>query len=476
MNISRYGFGCYRVDISIKQHYAAIYKALTSGINLIDTSANYSDGGSEILVGKVVNDLVTEDKIKRENIIIVTKAGYIQGQNYRHASKLKQEGKPFEEVVEYSDGLWHCIHPEFLVDQLSRQIQRLDQAYADIYLLHNPEYYLQWAKKNKIDLHDARETYYGRIRKAFELLETKVSEGVIKSYGISSNTFAAYSNEYDFTSLEKLIDIANSISVNNNFKTIQLPFNLFEAGAVTIKNQINNTQTVLELASKINLTVLVNRPLNASTSKGLVRLADFKAEPFLEKDFIKQLKLVLLMEEDLINEKLGDDKSDASDFNKVKKFLSIGKLIEENWKFFGSIEHFNDIMYQLIAPRIDFLNNFFEQNIRDDNTKDFFKKYTNECYKLLNFISNYYKLRAGKRSNFINSILNKDLADKFQNLTLSQKAILLISSVNGVSCVLAGMRTEDYVNDVIKILNEEKVQNAKEIIEHISKEIEMADN
>lgn len=146
--------------------------------------------------------------------------------------------------MEVQDKLWHCISPDFLEDQLSRQLQRLNTEYIDSYLLHNPEYFLDHAKENKIELNEAREIYYERIRKSFIYLEEKVAEGKIRTYGISSNTFAVHSEEYNFTSLEKLIDIANSISGKNNFKVIQFPFNLFEAGAITIKNQINNTETI----------------------------------------------------------------------------------------------------------------------------------------------------------------------------------------------------------------------------------------
>jgi aryl-alcohol dehydrogenase-like predicted oxidoreductase len=475
LSFSKIGFGCYRISKRFDEHYKALYKALTNGITLIDTSSNYSDGESEELVGKVMNELIEEGKLKREDITLVTKAGYLQGQNYRLALKLKEEGRPFSEVVEFDDKLWHCISPDFIEDQLNRQLQRLNQNYIDVYLLHNPEYYLSWTKKNNIDKDDAFEIYYDRIRRAFEFLEKKVNEGKINYYGISSNTFASHSNEYDFTSLEEILNIANSISENNHFKVIQFPFNLFEAGAISMKNQINNTETVLELAYKAGLKVLVNRPLNAVTSKGLVRLAEFKAEPFLEKDFIKQMKLVSLMEDDLINEKIADEDLSDDDLNKVKKLLTFGKLVDENWKFFGSIEHFNDTVSQLFAPRIDFLTNFFDEKIDDENIKDFFGRYIKEVYKLLNFVSNYYKLRADKRSNFINNLINKNLDAKFQDLTLSQKAILLLNSVEGVSCVLVGMRKESYVVDVLKILNETKIDNAKEIIEYVSREIEMVD-
>lgn len=90
---------------------------------------------------------------------------------------------------------------------------------------------------------------------------------------------------------------------------------------------------------------------------------------------------------------------------------------------------------------------------------------------MLNFVSNYYKMRAEKRSRFINSIINKDLDKKFHDLTLSQKAILLLNSVKGVSCVLAGMRKEKYVEDVIKILNKKDIANAEVIIRKVSEEI-----
>ncbi len=475
MNFSNIGFGSYRINNRIEEHYKALYKALTSGIDLIDTSANYADGESEILIGRVTGDLISENILKREDIFLVTKAGYIQGNNYRAALKLKEEGKLFNEVTEVQEKLWHCISPDFLEDQLSRQLQRLNTDYIDSYLLHNPEYFLEKAQEDQTDLSEAREIYYERIRKSFEFLEEKVSERKIRAYGISSNTFPVHSDSYSFTSLEKVIDAANSVSANNNFKMIQLPFNLFEAGAVTIKNQINNTETLLELADKNNISVLVNRPLNAITSKGLVRLAEFSADAFQEKDFIKQMKLVTLMEEDLITEKIPAEELSEDDVKKIVKHLSFGKQTEENWKYFGSIEHYNDVITQLFAPKIDYMIRFFDENITDENTKEFFGRYIKECYKMLNFVSNYYKMRAVKRSVFLNTVINKDLGERFKELTLSPKAILLLNSVKGVSCVLAGIRKEKYADDVLKVLNKNDIPNAEEIIRRVSEEIINAD-
>ena len=150
-NLAKIGFGCYRIDNRIEEHFNALHKAIESGIRIIDTSSNYCDGRSEILIGNVLNDLISNGKLKREDVILITKGGYIQGTNYQFAVKKLKQGNPFPEVVEFDEGLWHCIHPEFLEDQINRQLHRLDQnegGYIDVYLLHNTEYYLRNERKN----------------------------------------------------------------------------------------------------------------------------------------------------------------------------------------------------------------------------------------------------------------------------------------------------------------------------------------
>jgi len=473
---SKIGFGCYRINTGIEQHYDSLRNALLTGVNLIDTSSNYSMGGSESLVGKVLNELISENKIKREDIILVTKGGYIQGILLNELKKLKEKGKIFEEVVEESDRLWHCISPEFLEDQLQRQFERLNTSYIDYYLLHNPEYFLENAAHNNTDKSTASEIYYGRIEKAFRYLEKQCNTGRIKFYGVSSNTFPAYSDDPSFTSLERVFEIADSISKSNRFKMIQLPLNLFEAGAVRIKNQENKTKTVLEYAAEKDLKVLINRPLNAITSKGLVRLADFKSEQLEEKDFIKQIKLVKLLEEDLLNEKLSGEEIPEEDLKKLKNGLITGKQIEENWKFFGSIEHFNDLIRQLFAPRINTLHDYFDKNISDEGAKELFNNYIHNVYRLLNLTGNYYKLRAKKRSGFIHGLINSKLDPAYHNLSLSQKTVLIISSVKGVDCVLAGMTKPEYADDLLKVTGLNKIDNAEEIISYVSSEIESANN
>lgn len=140
LSASGAGFGGYRVDDRVPEHRQALAQALQSGINVVDTSANYADGGSERLIGNVLNDLAAQGKVGRDEVIVVSKGGYLQGENYDLSQKRREEGRPFPELVAYGEGLEHCIHPRFLAEQISKSLERLKLEAIDCYLLHNPEY------------------------------------------------------------------------------------------------------------------------------------------------------------------------------------------------------------------------------------------------------------------------------------------------------------------------------------------------
>ena len=99
---SSLGFGSYRIDAQTPQHAAALGKALLGGVNLIDTSTNYADGSSETCIGNVLA------RHRREELIVVSKVGYAQGQTLTMARAREQGGAAFPEMVKYTDECWHC--------------------------------------------------------------------------------------------------------------------------------------------------------------------------------------------------------------------------------------------------------------------------------------------------------------------------------------------------------------------------------
>ena len=490
LSVSACGFGCYRVDYRVMEHFEAMQYALENGINLIDTSSNYSDGGSEILIGKVLKKMIEEKDVPkqefgnkgatREGIIIVTKGGYIQGKNYETAQKRKDEGNPYPEVVEYARGLWHSIHPEFLKDQISLSLERMQLETIDVYLLHNPEYFLDSPAVKDLNPDELRNEYYRRIKNAFEYLETEVDSGRISCYGISSNSFVKESDDPTFTSLEDCIKTANEIRTDNHFWVIQFPLNLYETGAVTVKNQARDTKTLIQYAGQHDMGVLVNRPLNAITHRNLFRLADFDVKnEYLtldETQVIAEINLLDSIEEDFLKENLDSLRLSEQNKEAINYFLKAGQVLRENWKNFGSIESFNDVKKQFLIPRVNYAFSVMvgSPNITDD-AKDKLDRIAKQINKLIGIIETIYGVQGNMRSKNLhlklNTLLNQNEADRFKELTLSQKAILMINSIDEVSCTLVGMRQKKYVDDVLGCLKACKINDVVEKLGKLREEL-----
>jgi hypothetical protein len=98
----------------------------------------------------------------------------------------------------------------------------------------------------------AKNEYYRRIENAFRHLEIEADAGRIRWYGVSSNSFPADASDPQFTCLERIGEIAESISAENRFGVVQLPMNLFETGAVLTANQPCGA-TAIQFAHRKNI-------------------------------------------------------------------------------------------------------------------------------------------------------------------------------------------------------------------------------
>ena len=266
------GLGAYRISSRSKEHREALTFALKSGCSVVDTSSNYTDGESEQLIGEVIKETGIRP-------FLISKVGYVQGQNLEVMEELNDRGLAFDDLVELSPELKHSIHPDFIRDQIERSLQRLQVESLDTYLLHNPEYYLKTEDSSK-------DEYYKRIEKAFITLEELVKEGKIKCYGISSNTFVDPKEDHTATDLVEVYELAKNISSTHNFKYIQFPLNLIELGALERQYEGLN---LLEKAQDLGLKTIINRPLNAFTSQGLLRLANYPVDSRLNDSYATEM-------------------------------------------------------------------------------------------------------------------------------------------------------------------------------------------
>ncbi|MDP2302844.1 MAG: aldo/keto reductase [Ignavibacteria bacterium] len=456
LKISKIGFGSYRVDNRIKEHVTAIEHALKNGINLFDTSSNYSDGGSEILIGKILTDFFNKKIIDQDEIVIVSKGGYIQGKNLEIAKQREINGNPYTEVVKCSPDLWHCISPEFLKDQITYSLERLQLNRIDVYLLHNPEYFLNYSNFDNLEAH--RKEYYNRIKNAFMFLEEEVTKGRISYYGISSNTFPSAEDEIDFTSLEQVLKIANEVSSTNHFAVIQLPMNLLEKGGLNNHEQ----KSVLTIAHENGIGVLINRPLNAIVKRKLHRLTSFPIkENYTKKEIIELIKDIASIEEK-IKTAISVYNIGNADLKSYFDCLSLGEILSGYFSKFDSPTHFLEMKQQYFIPRANYVLSALEKlGVEDSPLLNQLNTYAVTSNILLDAIQSHIAQMNKKFFKPLEFKLEKYLNKEEQSFDLSQKAVLMLLSLKEVSSVLVGMRKKVYVENILQISDRESIINAE---------------
>jgi hypothetical protein len=454
---SKVGFGCYRIDDETPEHREALEEALLNGCNLIDTSTNYMDGASERCVGAVLGVLVGAGKLCREEVIVVSKIGYVQGVNLSLVREHEEAGRPFPEMVKYMDGCWHCIHPEFLRDQLERSLGRLQLDTLDVCLLHNPEYFLSDAKKRgRSPLEAVRDEFYRRLRDAFAFFESQVAEGAIRWYGVSSNTAVSPASDPEATTLSRMLTAAREAGgPDHHFRVLQIPMNLFEAGGVLERNTgPTNQQTVLEAARDAGIGVLINRPLNAIIGNRMLRLADFHAEgdPI---DFEAQRKIVAQLEAEWRRQlaphiKTSSESLAASDFFRwADQLRGLPDQLE-------GLEHWQQIEGQMITPQVSHLVGALDNHLEGElrvTWQSWRGRYLGELLKLMAELTRQAAAKSQRQSEAISAAIDPLLPPERRDATLSRKALWVLASTPGVSSVLNGMRRPAYVEDSLGILS-----------------------
>jgi aryl-alcohol dehydrogenase-like predicted oxidoreductase len=247
-------------------------------VNLVDTSTNYGNGQSELLIGQTLANLVSSGALTREQVVLVSKAGYAQGNTLELVQQREREGRPFAPVFKFGSDLWYSLDPEFILDQLERSRTRLGVECLDVFLIHNPEYMLKAFEHNAVPAEQARVEFYAQLKRCFTALVDAVGRGWLRAYGVSSNTLGATTDDPTAVSLQRLVDTAKAVSENHSFKVVQCPLNWVEVNPIAVESADDQDNT-LSLAQKLGIGVLVNRPFNAMHDGGLIRLTRPTVDP-----------------------------------------------------------------------------------------------------------------------------------------------------------------------------------------------------
>ena len=263
LTLSNVGIGTYLGDPDEKTDEAvknAVKQSILSGVNVIDTAINYRAQKAERSVGRAISELISGQKITRDQIFLCTKNGYLTNdgdvkQEFWEYVKNEYSAKGIIREGDVSSG-YHCMTIPYLNDQLERSLKNLGVECIDLLYLHN-------AVEGQIkDV--SRELFLKNLRLVFELYEQKRQEGKIKFYGMATwECFRVKSDTPQYLSLQDTVSMAKEVGgEDHGFRFIQLPFNMHYDQALLTKNQIfdGSSVSILEAASKLDIGVFTSEP------------------------------------------------------------------------------------------------------------------------------------------------------------------------------------------------------------------------
>jgi aryl-alcohol dehydrogenase-like predicted oxidoreductase len=419
--ISKIGYGAYRVDRTSKEHFESLKYALDCGCNLIDTASNYTGGSSEELIGDVLAS------VPEKHIFVITKAGYLSGKTLQLYEGLNIKDDSIVEPVTMPNSFMHSIHPDYLNAQLKVSQKRMKKPCVDCFLLHSPEYFFNFSGATT-------EEYYKRIERAFAFLEELAEKGSIRYYGVSSNSFSPSSIAKGLTSLKRIIGISKKISSNSRFKFIQFPYNLIENGAATSLD--DDGKSLLDIAKENKIITLANRPLNANANNTLVRL-EIENLAYLNLNSQADESSFLLYF-DIIEKRLKNEMPDT-DLSEIP----ILQLLKTNGMNIGNPESFTRIFRENFDPFIELLfEGGMSQHEKEAITgieklawKYHVKSKTTNTKYWLQKLNKAYLLDGDSTESFTTNLI-KDYLN------------------SGIDHVLLGMRKREYVDSVKALLQE----------------------
>ncbi len=466
--VSKIGMGTFHCRPEDEGGRQALQEALRLGINVVDTSPMYADGGAELLIGEVLTHEAVWSQLPRDQIVVVSKVGYLQGETLERARERERQKRPFKDVLSLTSDLWYCIHPQFLEDQLTRSLARLHLDTLDVYLLHSPEcFFLGTRGQSDRQKAGLRAEFYQRLRRAFVHLEKMVQEKLIRYYGLSSNAFTTHPEAFNFVSLGEVWRAYEQACAERrippeegHLAVIEFPLNLIEHGAATAAVHAfeGKWYTLLELARKLDLGVLVHRPLNAVWRNVMIRLADFE-NPDLAV-YQEQVRRLLInfreMESHLLQllEKVYP-RSRSQEKEALLAMFSLSSRLEALAQELSDPLSVIQRIQGTYLARIQEATRTIFGNVKPgevNKIRDYLDAYLAHLKKLMPAIVKYTTSRNRDRLQPLMPVL-KQFEGSAEGLSLAGKALLFSCSVPGVGTALNSMHAPQYVRDAQEVFS-----------------------
>ena len=269
LRLSSIGIGTYlgdNTDEEDEAYRAALSRAITSGINVIDTAINYRSQRSERTCGLVIRQAIADGQLGRDELVVCSKGGYVpldtNPPDSREAYQEYIKREFIDPEILRPDELvagGHCLAPRFLRFCLAKSRQNLALRTIDVYYVHNPG---QQAAAL------GHRTFLKRMSEAFNTLEEAAGRGDIGVYGCATwDSLRMPPGTKGHIELEELVNLAREVGGDgHHFRAVQMPVNLAMPEAVRVPTQSvrGRPVTAVEAAGALGLAVVASASLMQS--------------------------------------------------------------------------------------------------------------------------------------------------------------------------------------------------------------------
>ena len=276
--------------------YAQIVRrALTSGINVIDTAAHYRYGRSARAAGEGLRRAFAEG-VNREQVFVIAKGGFLRfDEGVPDDLDAWFEARIARKGLGRRDDLTdvHLLSPGYIAQQIEDTRAALGLETLDAFLVDQPEVHIPRIGKDALNR---------KLQSVFAVLEQAVKENKIRCYGISTfNGFRVETDHALFQSLtslqglaEKAAQIARQdVQAKHSFRLVQLPFNQAMPEGFTRFNQATghgNVASTIQAAFQLKVYVMASHTLAKGRLAGHCEDAVRSALPQLANDAQRALQ------------------------------------------------------------------------------------------------------------------------------------------------------------------------------------------
>lgn len=298
LKLSSLGLGTFPGAASdeVDENYAEIvHRALTSGINVIDTAAHYRYGRSARAAGEGLRRAFAES-VKREQAFVIAKGGFLRfDEGMPDDLDAWFEARIARKGLGRRDDLTdvHLLSPGYIAQQIEETRAALGLETLDAFLVDQPEVHIPRIGKDALNR---------KLQSVFAVLEQAVKENRIRCYGISTfNGFRVETDHALFQSLtslqglaEKAAQIARQdVQAKHTFRLVQLPFNQAMPEGFTRFNQATghgNVASTIQAAFQLKVFVMASHTLAKGRLAGHCEDAVRRALPQLANDAQRALQ------------------------------------------------------------------------------------------------------------------------------------------------------------------------------------------